>query len=78
LSGSPYLLLAGDINADGVIVGEALDLNTFDAPGFVATPVLAGAAASSAGQASPQGTLPDKIRRQIERRMGLGGESTAQ
>jgi probable HAF family extracellular repeat protein len=69
LPGSPYLLLAGDINQSGVIVGEALDLNTFDAPGFVAIPVLAGSAASSAVRQTPrQGNLPDNVRRQIERR----------
>jgi probable HAF family extracellular repeat protein len=73
VSGSPYMLLAGDINQNGVIIGEALDLNTFDAPGYVATPVPAGAAAPFAVRQAPQGTLPENIRRQIERRLGLGG-----
>jgi probable HAF family extracellular repeat protein len=73
LPGSPYMLLAGDINQRGVIVGEALDLNTFHAPGFVATPVPAGSAASSpAFRQNPQGNLPDNVRQQIERRLGLG------
>jgi probable HAF family extracellular repeat protein len=71
LPGSPYMLLAGDINQRGVIVGEALDLNTFDAPGFVATPVPAGSAMSSpAVRQNPQGNLPDNVRQQIERRLG--------
>ena len=73
LPGSPYMLLAGDINQRGVIVGEALDLNTFDAPGFVATPVPAGAAnSSSTVRQNPQGNLPGKVRQQIERRLGFG------
>src|SRR5436190_11495664 len=73
LPGSPYMLLAGDINQRGVIVGEALDLNTFDAPGFVATPVPAGSAnSSSTVRQNPQGNLPEKVRQQIERRLGFG------
>lgn len=72
LPGSPYMLLAGDINQRGVIVGEALDLNTFDAPGFVATPVPAGSANSATVRQNPQGNLPAKVRRQIERRLGFG------
>ena len=73
LPGSPYMLLAGDINQRGVIVGEALDLNTFDAPGFVATPVPAGSANSSTTvRQNPQGNLPEKVRQQIERRLGFG------
>ena len=73
LPGSPYMLLAGDINQRGVIVGEALDLNTFDAPGFVATPVPAGSAnSSSTVRQNPQGNLPGTVRQQIERRLGFG------
>jgi len=73
LPGSPYMLLAGDVNQRGVIVGEALDLNTFDAPGFVATPVPAGSAnSSSTVRQNPQGNLPEKVRQQIERRLGFG------
>jgi probable HAF family extracellular repeat protein len=74
LPGSPYMLVAGDINQRGVIVGEALDLNTFDAPGFVATPVPAGSANSTTVRQNPQGNLPGKVRRQIERRLGFGGD----
>src|SRR2546427_207519 len=69
VSGSPYLLLAGDINQSGVIVGEALDLNTLQAPAYVATPLPAGSAASSAARETPQGKLPDNVRQHIERRM---------
>jgi probable HAF family extracellular repeat protein len=73
LPGSPYMLLASDINQRGVIVGEALDLNTFDAPGFVATPVPAGSAnSSSTVRQNPQGNLPEKVRQHIERRLGFG------
>src|SRR2546425_4628675 len=72
VSGSPYLLLAGDINQSGVSVGEALDLNTLQAPAYVATPLPSGAAASSAARETPQGKLPDNVRQHIERRMGFG------
>jgi probable HAF family extracellular repeat protein len=74
LPGSPYLLLAGDINQSGVIIGEALDLKTLQAPGYVATPVPAGAAASSAVRETPQGNLPDNVRQRLERRLGLASE----
>src|SRR5437016_14573462 len=46
VSGSPFLLLAGDIDQQGHIVGEAFDPNTSEAPGFIATPVPPGAAVS--------------------------------
>jgi len=74
LSGSPFLLYAGDIDQQGHIVGEALDLDTGEAPGFLATPVPPGTIVSSAVHATPQGTLPEHVRRQIERRMGFASE----
>ncbi len=76
--GSPFLLLAGDIDQQGHIVGEAFDPNTGESPGFIATPVPPGAAVSSAVHATPQGNLPENVRRQIERRLGLAGEPTTQ
>jgi probable HAF family extracellular repeat protein len=72
--GSPFLLLAGDIDQQGHIVGEALDLNTGEAPAYMATPVPPGAAVSSAAQATSQGSLPESARRQIERRLGFASE----
>jgi probable HAF family extracellular repeat protein len=78
VSGSPFLLYAGDIDQQGRIVGEALDLNTGDAPGFIATPVPPGTIVSSSNHATPQGSLPDNVRRQIEWRLGLAGELTPQ
>ena len=77
VSGSPYLLFAGDIDQQGHIVGEALDINTFDAPGFIATPVPPGAAVSSAVHATPQGSLPKNVLRQVERRH-LGDRLTSE
>jgi probable HAF family extracellular repeat protein len=75
--GSPFLLLAGDIDQQGHIVGEALDLDTGDAPAFVATPVVMGSVISSSGaHAAAQGSLPENVRRQIERRVGFAGELT--
>src|SRR6266487_2225589 len=70
VSGSPLLLVAGDIDQQGQIVGEVFDFNTGDTPGFIATPVPPGAAVSSAVRATPQ-SLPENVLRQIERRMGL-------
>jgi probable HAF family extracellular repeat protein len=72
--GSPFLLLAGDIDQQGHIVGEALDLNTGEAPAYMATPVPPGAAVSSAAQATSQGSPPESARRQIERRLGFASE----
>jgi len=72
--GSPFLLLAGDIDQQGHIVGEALDLNTSEAPGFIATPVPPGAAVSSTVRATAQTGLPENVRQQIERRLGLASE----
>jgi len=71
VSGSPFLLVAGDIDQQGQIVGEVYDFNTGDTPGFIATPVPPGAAVSSAVRATPE-SLPENVLRQIERRMGLG------
>jgi probable HAF family extracellular repeat protein len=75
LSGSPFLLYAGDIDQQGHIVGEALDLDTGEGPGFIATPVPPGTiVSSSAAQSTPQWGLPEHVRRQIERRMGFASE----
>jgi probable HAF family extracellular repeat protein len=71
--GSLFLLFAGDIDQQGEIVGEAFDPSTGDAPGFFANPVPPGAAVSSAVQGS-QKSLPENVRRQIERRAGLASE----
>ncbi len=73
LAGSPLLLVAADIDQQGLIVGEVFDFNTGDTPGFTATPVPPGAAVSSAVRATPQ-SLPENVLRQIERRMGLASE----
>ena len=72
--GSPFLLLAGDIDQQGHIVGEAFDLNTGESPGFIATPIPPGAAVSSTVVASPHRSLPESVRRQIERRLGFASE----
>ncbi len=73
LAGSPLLLVAADIDQQGHIVGEVFDFNTGDTPGFIATPVLPAAAASSAVRTTPQ-SLPENVLRQIERRMGLSSD----
>jgi probable HAF family extracellular repeat protein len=76
--GSPFLLLAGDIDQRGHIVGEAFHPDTLQSPSFIATPVHPEDAVSSAVRATPQGNLPDNVRRQIERRLGLAGEPTSE
>jgi probable HAF family extracellular repeat protein len=75
--GSPFLLSAGDIDQRGHIVGEAFHPDTLEGPGYIATPVppgTAAAAASPAASQAPQGNLPENVRRQIERRLGLASE----
>src|SRR6266567_8978658 len=75
VSGSPFLLLAGDIDQQGHIVGEAYDPATGTnngGPGFIATPVPPGAAVSSAIHATSQGNLPENVERKTERRLGFG------
>jgi hypothetical protein len=75
--GSPFLLLAGDIDQRGHIVGEAFHPDTLEKPAFIATPVppgTAAAAASPAASQAAQGNLPENVRRQIERRLGFDSE----
>ncbi len=72
--GSPFLLLAGDIDQQGHIVGEAFHPETLDAPAYIATPVPPGAAVPSAVGENPKGGLPESVRRQIERRLGFASE----
>ena len=76
VSGSPFLLLAGDIDQQGHIVGEALDLNTGEAPGFIATTAPPGAAMSSSVRATTQVGLPENVQQQIQRRLGFASELT--
>jgi probable HAF family extracellular repeat protein len=73
VSGSPFLLFGNDIDQQGRVVGEAVDLNTGDQPGYIATPLPPGAVVSSSTPATPQGSLPENIQRQLERRLGLAG-----
>jgi len=73
-AGSPFLLLAGDIDQQGHIVGEAFHPDTLLAPGYIATPVPPGVAVSSAVQANPQGSLPENVRERLERRLGFASE----
>ncbi|HMF20083.1 MAG TPA: hypothetical protein VKE98_22945, partial [Gemmataceae bacterium] len=73
LPGSPFLLFGGDIDERGRIVGEALNLDTGDSPGFIATQVPPGVGVSPAAE-RPQGNLPEIVRRQIGRRAGLGSD----
>jgi probable HAF family extracellular repeat protein len=72
--GSPFLVLAGDIDQQGHIVGEAFDADTLESSGFIATPVPPRASVSSAVHATSQEDLPENLRRQIERRLGLASE----
>lgn len=69
VAGSPYLLYANDINDRGEFVGQALDLTTGEAPGYVATPTVAPAGASFA--AAPNVKLPANLGRELRQRFHL-------
>ena len=71
---SPFLLLAGSIDPQGHIVGEALNVDTLESPAFLATPVPPGQTRSSNVQQNRSRDLPDQLRKQIERRLGLASE----
>ncbi len=69
------LLYANDINDRGEIVGQAYDSSTIDTVGFLATPNYGAAseAASSTAQIgnAGKGALPESIRAQFLRRLGI-------
>jgi len=71
-AGSQFLLFANDINDRGEITGESFDPNTQAAPAFLGIPVLGGT--GEAGQALTNGnqigTLPDKVRKHLQQRLG--------
>jgi probable HAF family extracellular repeat protein len=78
---SLYLLFGNDIDQQGRVVGEAVDLNTCDPitntcnePGYLATPVRPGAAVPAVPSAVRRIRLSEKAQRRIERRLGLGSE----
>src|SRR4029077_10379807 len=75
---SLYLVYAGDINEHGEIVGLAFDQSTGTFPAFLAVPTLE----EGNGEAAPTGarvrpnpapkiTLPENIRKLLQRRRGL-------
>jgi len=73
--GSPFLLLAGDIDQEGRIVGEAFHPDTLEAPAYVATPTQDNDDdRSHAVREIPKGSLPENVRRQIEQRLGFASE----
>lgn len=72
--GSPFLLLAGDIDQQGHIVGEALNTDTGESPAFVATPVPPGQTASQNASTKGNVRVPESVRKQIEQRLGLASE----
>jgi probable HAF family extracellular repeat protein len=74
IPGSPFLLLAGDIDQQGHIVGEALIVDTMESPAFLATPVPPGQIVSSIVRQNRSVKLPDQLRKQIGRRLGLASE----
>lgn len=75
LPGSPFLLLAGDINDRGEISGELFDPTAVFGPGFRGIPILngtgstcpTGAAVADGSQAA---TLPDNVRKHLQQRLG--------
>jgi len=73
LAGSLFLLYANDINNRGEITGEAFDPNTLAAPAFLGIRVLGeeGAEAQAILNGNRIATLPDKVRKHLEQRLGL-------
>jgi probable HAF family extracellular repeat protein len=71
-AGSLSLVIAGDINNDGVIVGADFDLTTDESPGFAATPSGATGLAASPARQAPRTPgkiyLSQKAREQVFRR----------
>ena len=74
--GSPFLLLAGDIDPEGHVVGEAFHPDTLEAPAYVTTPSHDDHDddRSHAVRETPKGSLPENVRRQIEQRLGFASE----
>jgi probable HAF family extracellular repeat protein len=70
--GSQFLLFANDINDRGDITGESFDPNTQTAPAFLGIPAPGGGGASGQAVANEGqiATLPDKVRKHLEQRLG--------
>lgn len=66
---SLYLTFGGGINDRGEIAGTGFDPNTGNAPAFLAIPVESSA---SDAKSSQKLTLPENIRKQLQRRMRFG------
>lgn len=72
--GSPYLIFANDINDSGEISGELFDPSVLFGPPFRGIPITNGAgSACPAGvsntDGSPTASLPDRVRRQLQKRL---------
>jgi len=71
-AGSLYLVIAGDINNDGVIAGAAFDPTTEESPGFSATPSGVTGLAATPVRLAPRSPgkvyLSQKAREQVFRR----------
>jgi uncharacterized membrane protein len=67
LPGSPYLLYANDITNAGLIVGEAFDPSTGEAPAYEATPQYHPDLALEHSTSQPM-SLPGDLEGQVERR----------
>src|SRR5215467_7216478 len=72
VEGSQFLLFADDINNRGEISGESFDPNSGDAPAFWGVPTFGGVGAGSQAIANggQQRTLPAKVRRRVQQRLG--------
>jgi probable HAF family extracellular repeat protein len=67
-----YLMYGGGINDRGEIAGQAFNQNTGDTPAFLAIPVAGSSAVQLGGKSTPKVTLPEKVRKGLQRRMRLG------
>jgi len=72
--GSPFLVLAGSIDSQGHIVGEALNTDTLESPAFIATPVPPGERDAASAASDRNVRVPDSVRRHLEQRLGLASE----
>jgi probable HAF family extracellular repeat protein len=69
---SLYLTFGGGINDLGEIAGTAFDQNTGEAPAFLAIPGVASPAVQLGSLPSMKITLPENVRKTLQRRVRLG------
>jgi probable HAF family extracellular repeat protein len=69
---SLFLISGGDINDRGEIAGQAYDPNTGDLPAFLAIPEMEPSAVPLGANLASHVSLPDNVRKLLQRRMKIG------